>query len=226
MEVRGVDLVITVRFTDIRRAMEVEHAHVATAITAAMQSTAGQAKAAYRSAVAAAGLGKWRNAIGAKTYPENGASTNPLAVIGPRSSKDRPKLEALIEGATIRGRDGLFLAIPTAAAPKRGTGGRKISPATFPEGVYGPLRFVYRRNGPSLLVVDNQRARIAKRTGALRGFKRAGAAAIKRGAVSTVVMFLLVRQVRLPRRFAVADLAVRAQAELAAQIADRLGKAD
>ena len=217
---------IQIRFTDIRRAMEVEQAHVAKAVTGAMRSAATEAKGAYRAAVAGAGLGRWRNAIGAKTYPVEGASTSPLAVIGPRSAKDRPKLEALIEGATIKGRDGLWLAIPTPAAPKRGTGGRKISPATFPEGTYGPLRFVYRRTGPSLLVVDSQRARLDRRTGALKGFARASRSAIARGLTTTVVMFLLVRQVRLPRRFAVADLAVRAEAILAGLLAERLGKAE
>lgn len=215
---------ITVRFTDIAKAMQVEQEHVATAMTAAMRSAANEAKTAYRSAVAGAGLGKWKNAIGAKVYPEQGASTSPLAVIGPRSSKDRPKLETLIEGGTIRGKDGLYLAIPTKNAPKRGTGGKKISPATFPENSLGKLRFVYRRNGPSLLVVDNVRASIAKRTGALRGFRAASKSAVRRGLTATVVMFVLVRQVVLPRRFAVADLAVRAEAELAAQVAERLGK--
>ena len=63
-------------------------------------------------------------------------------------------IRAFDEGAVIRSRRGRFLAIPTENAPRKGTDGKRISPSTFPEHRFGPLRFVPRPSGPSLLVED------------------------------------------------------------------------
>lgn len=104
-------------------------------------------------------------------------------------------------GQTIRGKDGLWLAIPTENAPKKGEGGkRKISPSNWPEARYGRLRFVYRDIGPSFLVVDNVRASYSRKTGEFRGFRQASARAVNRGAVATVIMFILVKQVTMQKR--------------------------
>ena len=83
-----------------------------------------------------------------------------------------------------------FLAIPTENAPRKGTDGRRVSPSTFPEHRFGPLRFVSRQGGPSLLVVDGLRASFSRQTGELRGFRRATDRARERGdGLTTVVMF-------------------------------------
>ena len=74
-------------------------------------------------------------------------------------------IRAFDEGAVIRSRRGRFLAIPTENAPRKGTDGRRISPSTFPEHRFGPLRFVPRQSGPSLLVVDGLRASFSRKTG-------------------------------------------------------------
>ncbi len=86
----------------------------------------------------------------------------------------------------IRSKNGFWLAIPTPSAPKRGIGGKRINPSNFPEHRFGPLRLVYRRRGPSLLVVDGVRA-------------NAGTGRMKAG-MATVVMFILVPQVKMPKR--------------------------
>jgi hypothetical protein len=92
---------------------------------------------------------------------------------------------------------GRFLAIPTENAPRKGTDGKRISPSTFPEHRFGPLRFVPRPNGPSLLVVDGLRASFSRKTGELRGFRRATERGGQSGrGLTTVVMFLLVPQVK------------------------------
>ena len=105
----------------------------------------------------------------------------------------------------IRSRRGRFLAIPTENAPGKGTDGKRISPSTFPEHRFGPLRFVPRPNGPSLLVVDGLRASFSRQTGGLRGFRRATEQARERGhGLTTVVMFLLVAQVTLHKRLDIA----------------------
>jgi uncharacterized protein DUF6441 len=82
-------------------------------------------------------------------------------------------VRAFDEGAVIRSRRGRFLTIPTENAPRKGTDGKRISPTTFPEHGFGPLRFVGRSSGPSLLVVDGLRASFSRKTGELRGFRRA-----------------------------------------------------
>lgn len=109
-------------------------------------------------------------------------------------------MRAFSGGTMIKSQDGFFLAIPTEFAPKKGINGKKISPSNWPTQVYGRLRFVYRPNGPSLLVVDNVRPSYAKKTGKLRGFRPATEKRIAAGKVATVIMFLLVPQVKLDKR--------------------------
>ena len=71
------------------------------------------------------------------------------------------------------------------------------------------LRFVFRRGGPSLLVADN--ARLTKRglARANTGRTRSGAAYTRLAGRSTVVVFLLVPQVTLKKRFDIANVAQR-----------------
>ena len=96
----------------------------------------------------------------------------------------------------IRSKRGRFLAIPTENTSKKATDGKRISPSTYPEHRFGPLRLVPRPNGPSLLVVDGLRASLSRKSGELRGFRRATDRARRSGqGLTTVVMFLLVPQV-------------------------------
>ena len=117
------------------------------------------------------------------------------------------------QGTVIRSKTGFWLAIPTAAAPKRGVGGKRITPANFPEHRFGPLRFVFRRGAPSLLVVDG--VRISAKTGRV-GRQAKGGAFTKTGriksGITTVAMFIMVPQVKMPKR-----LDVRRAAETWAQ---------
>ena len=87
----------------------------------------------------------------------------------------------------------------------------------------GPLRFVPRSNGPSLLVVDGLRASFSRKTGELRGFRRATERAQRSGqGVATVVMFVLVPQVKLPKRLDIARSAERWSGQLPALIEQQL----
>jgi Family of unknown function (DUF6441) len=123
----------------------------------------------------------------------------------------------------IRSKRGRFLAIPTENAPRRGTDGKRIRPRTFPEHRFGPLRFVPRSSGPSLLVVDGLRASFSRKSGELRGFRRATDRARARGdGLTTVVMFLLVPPVKLSKRLDVARAAERWSAHLPALIEQQL----
>ena len=132
-------------------------------------------------------------------------------------------IRAFDQGAVIRSKRGRFLAIPTQNAPRKGTDGKRIRPSTFPEHRFGPLRFVPRRNGPSLLVVDGARASVSRKTGELRGFRRATERARRSGqGLATVVMFLLVPQVKLRKRLDVARAAERWSTQLPALIEQQL----
>jgi Family of unknown function (DUF6441) len=123
----------------------------------------------------------------------------------------------------IRSRRGRFVAIPTENAPRKGTDGRRISPSTFPEHRFGPLRFVPRPTGPSLLVADGLRASFSRQTDELRGFRRATERARRSGqGLTTVVMFLLVPQVKLRERLDVGRAAERWSAHLPALIEQQL----
>ena len=80
-----------------------------------------------------------------------------------------------------------------------------------------------RQSGPSLLVVDGLRASFSRKSGALRGFRRATDRARERGeGLTTVVMFLLVPQVKLPKRLDVAPAAERWSGRLPTLIEQQL----
>ncbi|SEP28882.1 hypothetical protein SAMN04490248_1861, partial [Salinihabitans flavidus] len=148
---------------DLSRFMREELADAERAVTEGVHEAGEDLVHALRRDVIAGGLGarlakSWR----AAHYPKGGRSLGAASVV---RTKAPTLIRAFDEGALIRSQDGIWLAIPTDAAPKRGIGRKRITPTNFPENRFGPLRFVYRKSGPSLLVVDNQRERKGKRGG-------------------------------------------------------------
>jgi hypothetical protein len=181
---------------------------------------AGQGlKTELRRQVGSAGLGQrlansWRD----KHYPNRKLDAASLVY-----TKAPQIVRAFDEGAVIRSRRGRFLAIPTENAPRKGADGRRIKPGTFPEHRFGPLRFVPRPTGPSLLVVDGLRASFSRKSGELQGFRRATDRARRSGqGLTTVVMFLLVPQVKLRKRLDVTRAAERWSGQLPALIEQQL----
>jgi hypothetical protein len=82
---------------------------------------------------------------------------------------------------------------------------------------------VPRKKGPSLLVVDGVRASFSRKTGDLRGFRKASDRARRAGnALTTVVMFVLVPQVKLEKRLDVEREAERWSSKLPLLIDQRL----
>jgi hypothetical protein len=172
-----------------------------------------------RRQVASAALGQrlansWRD----KHYPNQ-----KLDAAGLVYTKAPQIVRAFDEGAIVRSKRGRFLAIPTENVPRKGTDGKRISPRTFPEHRFGPLRLVPRPSGPSLLVVDGLRASFSRKSGELRGFRRATGRARRSGqGLTTVVMFVLVAQVKLRKLLDVAQAAERWSAQLPALIEQQL----
>jgi hypothetical protein len=194
--------------------MQAQLRDVQRAVAAGIRDAGRGLRTELRRQVASAGLGQrlangWRD----RHYPNQKLDAASLVYT----------IRAFDEGAVIRSSRGRFLAIPTENAPRKGTDGRRIRPITFPEHRFGPLRFVPRPSGPSLLVVDGLRASFSRQTGQLRGFRRATDRARRSGqGLTTVVMFLLVPQVKLRKRLDVARAAERWSGRLPALIEQQL----
>jgi hypothetical protein len=199
--------------------LQAELRDIERAVAAGTRSAGQSLKTELRRQVTSAGLGQrlansWRD----RHYPNQRLDAASLVY-----TKAPQIIRAFDEGTVIRSRRGRFLSIPTENAPRNGTDGRRISPSTFPEHRFGPLRFVPRPNGPSLLVVDGLRASFSRKTGQLRGFRRATDRARHSGqGLTTVVMFLLVPQVKLSKRLDVARAGERWSAQLPALIEQQL----
>ncbi|MFD1510644.1 DUF6441 family protein [Lacimonas salitolerans] len=167
------------------------------AVTTATREAGTSLKTAWRGQITGAGLGqRLARTIRSEQYPKGRASLSAAALVW---SKAPVIIGAHDTGPLIRSRDGFWLAIPTPAAGKSARGGR-ITPGEWERRSGLRLRFVYRRTGPSLLVAE----------GRLNNRGRAVASRSKTGrGRTTVPVFLLVPQVRLPKRL---DLARDAQA--------------
>jgi hypothetical protein len=184
---------------DLVAMMKAEIAAGERAVTSALREAGTGLKLAWRVQITGAGLGpRLANSVRSEVFPKAGASLNAAAVVW---SKAPVIVGAHDAGPLIRSKNGLWLAIPTPAAGKA-LGGRRITPGAWERKTGLRLRFVYRRSGPSLLVADG--ARIST-----RGLAAASRSKTWRGKV-TAPIFLLVPQVKLPKRLDLARDAERA----------------
>jgi hypothetical protein len=184
---------------DIASMMAAEIAAGERAVTAAVREAGAGLKSAWRGQIVGAGLGpRLANSIRSQIFPKSGESLRAAALVW---SKAPVIVGAHDAGPLIRSKNGFWLAIPTEAAG-RGLRGGRITPGEWERRRGMRLRFVYRRMGPSLLVAD--RARINTRGQAVVSRSKTG-----RGQV-TVPIFLLVPQVKLPKRLDLARDAARA----------------
>jgi hypothetical protein len=184
---------------DLIAAMAAEIRAGEKAVTAATREAGNGLKTAWRAQITGAGLGqRLARTIRSERFPKGKPSLNAAALVW---SKAPVIVGAHETGPLIRSKDGFWLAIPTTAAGKPSRGGR-ITPGEWERRTGLRLRFVYRRSGPSLLVAEgrlNTRGRaVASRSKSGRG-------------LATVPIFLLVPQVRLPKRLDLARDAERAQ---------------
>ncbi len=185
---------------NLRSIMDAKRISLERAIGDAVRDTGSTLKQRLRGQTIGSGLGRrlantWRN----KNYPEQRiAAANPAALVYSKAPKI---IEGFSRGVPIRSDKGFFLAIPTDAAPKRGSDGKRISPSNFPEWRYGRLEMVYRRSGPSFLVVENiGLSRAGRATRKRKSGGRTKSGSFRKGTAS-VIMFLLYPQVRLPKVF-------------------------
>ena len=170
------------------------------AVTKAVGDAGTSLKTAWRAQIMGAGLGqRLARTIRSAQYPKGKPSLNAAALVW---SKAPVVVGAHDEGPLIRSTNGFWLAIPTPAAGKSARGGR-ITPGEWERRRELRLRFVYRRNGPSLLVAEGRLN--------TRGVGVAARSKTGRG-LTTVPIFLLVPQVKLRKRLNLARDAEAAQA--------------
>lgn len=168
------------------------------AVSAAMREAGTGLKSDWRGQITGAGLGRrLANSIRNQNFPRSGQSLAAAALVW---SKAPVIVGAHDTGPLIRSKEGFWLAIPTPAAGKSRKGGRS-TPLEWERRTGLRLRFVYRRRGPSLLVAEG---RLNTKGRAVASRSKTG-----RGKV-TAPIFLLVLQVKLPKRLDLARDAARA----------------
>ena len=191
---------------DLVALMQAEIAAGERAVTTALREAGAGLKTAWRGQITRAGLGaRLGNSIRLATWPKGRDSLNAAALVW---SNAPVIVGAHDAGPLIRSREGFWLAIPTPAAGKSTRGGR-ITPGEWERRTGLPLRFIYRRRGPSLLVAE---ARVNSKGRAVASRAKTG-----RGKV-TAPIFLLVPQVKLRKRLDFARDAERAIDGLPARI--------
>jgi len=176
------------------------------AVSTTMAEAGASLKSAWRTQITGAGLGaRLSKTIRSQTYPKGRNSLDAAALVW---SNAPVIIGAHDTGPLIRSKGGSWLAIPLPAAGKSTKGGR-ITPIEWERRTGLRLRFIYRRRGPSLLVAE----------GRLNTKGRAVASKSKTGrGLTTAPIFLLVRQVKLPKRIDLAKDAERAAAAIPGSI--------
>lgn len=132
----------------------------------------------WRGQVRASGLGsRLANSVRQADFPRSGTSLRAASLVW---TKAPDILHAFDGSVLIRGKDGLWLAIPLPAAGLTGLGRKRITPLRWEQRPGMRLRFVYRRNGPSLLVAVDARLN-SRGLAAAKGGRRRPRAAVGGG---------------------------------------------
>jgi len=178
-----------------------------TAVTRAVDDVGLAIKNDWRGQIVGAGLGDGLAfSVRSKTYPDWTVSANAATEV---KSDAGDILTGHDEGSLIRSKEGFWLAIPLPAAGRRARNSRP-TPAEWERQSGLRLRFVFRPGRSGLLVTEGG---VSVRTGRVRGRKRLR---LKSGAyaknVQSIAIFVLVPQVKLPKRL---DLMPAARAHAA-----------
>lgn len=150
--------------------LEKEYQNCAKAVTYGVKTATNGLKQSLRVQVKNAGLGSrlantWRGDV----YPK---SKNSVSAAGVVYTKAEKILEGFEYSSVIRSPNGVWLAIPTEAIPKR-IRNKRMTPALYEQSKGVRLRFIYRAVGVSLLVHEQRK--------------------------KTIIAFWLVPQVKMPK---------------------------
>lgn len=176
--------------------LKAEHDAAAHALTTGTHGAAGALKLRLRQLVIEAfGSQRLANTWRGIAFPAGGKKS-----LGPADlvfSKAPHIIEAFSQTTVIRGSSGFWLAIPSPDAMKMRTANRRPTPDEIEKRLGVALHFVYRAGGASLLIAN----KVRRKTGKRGGFAKASAKALREGNTESVVMFFLVEQVTLRKRF-------------------------
>lgn len=184
------------------------------AVQAGVAAAGEGLKVALRQHVAAVLGPRIANTVMLRVYPDRKASFGAAAVVQARNAKADAILSAHEQGVTIRPKAGAALAIPTENVPLTrgaGRGGtRRMTPVEVEAAFNRELRFarlstVSSRKAIGVLILDEVSDRIRATRRGVKGFRQSRAKRLA-GARQSVVMFVLVRQVRLAKRIDAAAL--------------------
>jgi hypothetical protein len=195
---------------DLAEIMREEEQAGRRAVSAGVRAAGEGLKSDWRGQVVAAGLGRrLSNAVRANHYPPQ-PSMGAAALVYAQPHLAPKIFDAFEQGLTIRSRSGLWLAIPTDAAPKSSRGGR-ITPLEFERRTGQRLRFVYRSGRSALLVAEGRQS--------ARG--RYGVSRSKTGrGLATVPIFVLVPQVTIRKRLGLLMAAMKRGESIPAAIVE------
>lgn len=150
--------------------MEKSYRDGAVAVTTGIKSATDGLKGSLRKQVKSAGLSsRLANTWRGVVYPKGRTSISAAGLVYSNAQKI---MEGFEYQTIIRGKNGYWLAIPTEAIPKKLLG-KRTTPKIYEQARGIKLRFVYRRSGVSLLVHEYKK--------------------------KTLVAFILVQQVKMPK---------------------------
>lgn len=183
---------------DLARDLEAAAKSLEKGVTVGTRHASDGLKLALRNQVTGAGLGPkvakaWQN----RHYPSGApTSLDAASVVWTKA----PKIIAAYDrGVLLKAKGGIYLAIPTANAPKMYSR-RRVSPSNWPERTFGKLRFVKTRRGTAFLVAPNLMKRY-KKTGEFKGYGKATKKHVKGGGeTEDIIMFILIQQRRIPKK--------------------------
>ena len=151
--------------------LERHYKNGARAVTLGIRSATDGLKNSMRTQVKSAGMSsRLANTWRGEAYPKSKDSISAAGVVFSNAQKI---MEGFEYQTTIRGKNGMWLAIPTDAIPKK-IMGKKTTPAVYERARNTRLRFVYRSHRISLLVHEYRK--------------------------KTLIAFILVKQVKMPKK--------------------------
>lgn len=170
------------------------------AVTKGVTQATRSALSEMRQQMTSAGLGRrLPNALRGTVYPQRENSLKAKGVIQPKDGEATSIFQAFTEGATIRGRTGNWLAIPTENVPRTASGRgspRKMTPQEVEESFNQDL-IIKRSPKPNVFTAWINAVDAKSR----KGFRRATPKRLAQGRnLKLVMMFTLIRVVRLNAR--------------------------
>lgn len=188
------DSTFTIDTESLRAAREQTMRKVLAAGSSAIRSTTRELENDLETLVRGAVPGNLWRALKSEAFPKTGIARNPAGTVYINGgSRTKGAFSFFTQPGRIVGKDGFYLAIPTAAAGSRGRN-RNLTPGEWERRTGIRLRFVYRPGRASLLVADE--GTLSGRTGTFRAITRKRTKAderrgFTRGATTTPIFVLI-----------------------------------